>query len=150
MVMPIDDECGEYVAPARQYLDNLVVNHPELGQCELWQAIAWDTAKLRNSMTRADSASDVDEAGREAPYQTAPPLVADAIAQAEADLAGRIMDLIDALNQRMTKLECAADEEERRAKAEQALALAEDIAENAPKALLSALSDRITSDRRLH
>jgi hypothetical protein len=115
----------------------------------LWQAIAWDTAKLRNHMVRADSASAIDagEAGIEQP----PPLVADeAIAQAKTDVARRIMDLLRGLDQRMTRLEQQADEEERQARAEEALTLAEDIAENAPQALLSALSDRITPDRRLH
>ena len=111
--MPIDDEFGEYIPPARQYLDNLVVQHPELGQCELWQAIAWDTAKLRNHMARADSAADIDEA---AGAGKPPPLVADAVVkQAETDVARRIMDLIDALNQRMAALEQRADSEERRA-----------------------------------
>jgi hypothetical protein len=86
----IDDDSGEFIAPARQYLDNLVVQHPELGQCELWQAIAWDMAKLRNAMARADSAGAIDE---QAGVKQAPPLVADAIAQAEATLVARIMDL---------------------------------------------------------
>ena len=81
--MPID-ESGEYVPPKRLYLDNLIVQHPELGQCELWQAVAWDTARLRNAMARADGAGPMDEAGREGAEQTAPPLVADAVAQGEA------------------------------------------------------------------
>ena len=144
--MPIDDESGEYIAPARQYLDNLLVVHPELGQCELWQAIAWETSKLRNAMVRADSAGHIDEA---AGAGKAPPLVADGIAQkSKADLLTRVMDALKALDQRMTKLEQQADEQERRAQADAALALAEDIAENAPQALLSALADRNQS--RLH
>jgi hypothetical protein len=49
----------------------------------------------------------------------------------------------------MTALEQRADEEKRARQAEDALTLAEDIAENAPQALLSALADRITPDRRL-
>jgi hypothetical protein len=143
--MPIDDESGEYIAPARQYLDNLLVVHPELGQCELWQAIAWETSKLRNAMVRADSAADIDQA---AGAGKAPPLVADAVVkQAEATLVTRIMDALKALDQRMTQLEHKADAEERRAKSEEALALAEDIAEAAPQALLSALADRTA---RLH
>ena len=143
--MPIDDDSGEYIAPKRQYLDNLIVQHPELGQCELWQAIAWDTAKLRNAMVRADSASAIDE---QAGVKQAPPLVADAIARkSEATLVTRIMDALKALDQRMAALEVQAHEQERRAKAEEALTLAEDNAENAPQALLSALADRTA---RLH
>jgi hypothetical protein len=103
MIMPIDDESGEYIPPHRQYLDNLLVVHPELGQCELWKCIAWETSKLRNAMVRADSASAID-AGAEGTKQP-PPLVADAIAQAKTDIAKRIMDLLKALDQRMTALE---------------------------------------------
>jgi DNA invertase Pin-like site-specific DNA recombinase len=51
------------------------------------------------------------------------------------------------MSDRMTKLECAADAEERRAKAEDALSLAESLAEAAPQALLSSLADR---PARLH
>jgi hypothetical protein len=104
--MPIDDDSGEYIAPKRQYLDNLIVQHPELGQCELWQAIAWDTAKLRNAMVRADSASAIDE---QAGVKQAPPLVADAIARkSEATLVTRTMDALKALDQRMAALEVQA------------------------------------------
>jgi hypothetical protein len=143
--MPIDDESGEYIPPARQYLDNLLVVHPELGQCELWQAIAWETSKLRNAMVRADSAGPIDEA---AGAGKAPPLVADAIAQkSKADLLTRVMDSLKGLDQRMAALEQRADEQERARQADAALALAEDIAENAPAALLSALADR---PARLH
>ena len=144
--MPIDDESGEYIAPARQYLDNLLVVHPELGQCELWQAIAWETSKLRNAMVRADSAGDIDQA---AGAGKAPPLVADGIAQkSKADLLSRVMDSLKGLDQRMAALEQRADAAERARQADAALSLAEDIAENAPQALLSSLADRI--DRRLH
>jgi hypothetical protein len=140
----IDDD-GEYIAPKRQYLDNLVVQHPELGQCELWQAIAWDTAKLRNAMARADSAGAVDQ---EAGIKQPPPLVADAIAHAKTDLALKIKDALDRLDQRMSALEKKADERERARQADAALALAEDICDAAPQALLSSLADR--ADGRLH
>jgi hypothetical protein len=146
--MPIDDESGEFIRPAKQYLDNLVVQHPELGQCELWQAIAWETGKLRNAMVRADSASAVDQ---QAGFKQPPPLVADAIAQrSKADLMARVMDSLKGLSDRMTALECAADEQERAQRAEDALTLTENLAEIAPKELLSTLADRITPDRRLH
>ena len=140
--MPIDDS-GEYIPPKRQYLDNLVVNDPELGQCELWQSIAWNTAKLRNAMARADS-SDHSLHHKD----QAPPLVADAVVkEAEATLMTRIKDSLDALERRMAALEQRADEQERARRAEEALKLAEDIAETAPKELISALADRTA---RLH
>jgi hypothetical protein len=142
----IDEESGEYIPPARQYLDNLLVVHPELGQVELWKCIAWETSKLRNAMVRADSAGHIDEAARAG---KAPPLVADAVVkQAETDVARRIMDLIDALNQRMAALEERAGEQERAQRAEDALTLAEAVAEAAPKELLDLLPARL--DRRLH
>jgi hypothetical protein len=144
--MPIDDESGEYIPPHRQYLDNLLVIHPELGQCELWQAITWETSRLRNAMVRADSAGAVDQA---AGIKQPPPLVADAIAQkSKADLLTRVMDSIKSLSDRMGALEQRSDERECVRQADAALALAEDIAEHAPQALLSSLSDR--ADRRLH
>jgi hypothetical protein len=143
--MAIDDESGEFIAPAKQYLDNLLVVHSELGQCELWQAIAWETGKLRNAMVRADSASAID--GQEG-TDLAPPLVADGIAQkSKADLLTRVMDSLKGLSDRMTQLEQRADEQQRARQAEDALTLAEDIAEAAPQALLSALADRITPER---
>ena len=46
------------------------------------------------------------------------------------------------------QLERRADEQERRAQADAALALAEDIAEHVPQALLSSLPSRL--DRRSH
>ena len=143
------DNSGEYIQPQKTYLDDVEIYDAELGGVvPAWKSLIYHGVKARHlAQVRADSAGHIDEAGREAPYQTAPPLVADAVARAEADLAQRIMDALKALSDRMTKLECAADEEERRARAEQALSLAEDIAENAPQALLSALSDRTA---RLH
>ena len=40
--MAIDDESGEFIPPARQYLDNLLVVHPELGQVEIMHAMLRD------------------------------------------------------------------------------------------------------------
>jgi hypothetical protein len=98
-------------------------------------------------MVRADSAGAIDQAGREG-HKQPPPLVADAIAQkSKANLLTRVMDSLKSLSDRLTTLERRSDEQERRAQADAALALAEDIAENAPQALLSSLSDRTT---RLH
>lgn len=143
--MPIDDESGEYIPPARQYLDNLIVMDPELGQVELWKSIAWNTAKLRNAMARADAATGHIDQAAGGDHKVAPPLVADTIAQTEVDVARRIIDMIGKLNRRMDALEERA--EGRRSEADAALQLAEDIAEHAPQALLSSLRDRTA---RLH
>lgn len=99
-------------------------------------------------MARADGAGHIDEAGREGPEQTAPPLVANAEGDGNASLMEQIKDSLVRLDRRMTRLEQMADELERARRAEDALTLAEDIAETAPQALLSALADR--ADRRLH
>jgi hypothetical protein len=110
------------------------------------EILIYHGAKARRfAQLRADSAGHIDQAAGKG---GAPPLAADAVAQAEADLATRIMDLLKALDQRMTALEKQADEEDRRAKAEDALALAEAVAEAAPQELLAVLPARL--DRRLH
>jgi hypothetical protein len=145
----IDDESGEYVAPAKTYLDDVEVYDAELGGVvPAWKSLIYHGAKARRFAqltVRADSASAVDagQAGIEQP----PPLVADAIAQAKADVATRIINLLKQLDRRMTALEQQADAEDRQARAAEALTLAEDIAEAAPKALLSALAGRTA---RLH
>lgn len=134
-------------APRPQYTDDLIVNHPELGEVEVWKVMAWNMAKQRNAMIRADSASDVDAGtGPKKP----PPLVADAIQKAETDLMLKVKDCLDRLDSRMTALEKKADEEDRVRAAEEALELTETLAEIAPKELLTALADRIIPDRRLH
>ena len=146
------DNSGEYIRPLPQYMDNLIVEHPEIGQCELWKAIAWDTAKLRNyKMKRGDSAGAItQEAQRGAPSgqpKHAPPLVADAVSKDKDEAAQmqRVMDALDSLEQRLDiletrKREMEEDAECTRRNAEAALALAEEIAEEAPEALMDALS----------
>jgi hypothetical protein len=142
------DNSGEYIRPLPQYMDNLIVEHPELGQCELWKAIAWDTAKLRNyKMKRADSAGAIAaEAQKGAPSgqpKIAPPLAADSLKakdkaskmklQSALDALGRLETRLDQFEQRKAeKAECAR-------RAEAALALAEKIAEEAPEAMFDAL-----------
>jgi hypothetical protein len=140
------DDSGEYVRPLPQYLDNLVVEHPVIGTCELWKAIAWDTAQLRNYKIkkRADSAGNVDAAAAktasEAPPK-APPPVADsakdkttqAKIQSALDALGRLETRLDQFEQRK------AEEAECARRAEAALALAEKIAEEAPEAMFDAL-----------
>jgi hypothetical protein len=147
--MPIDDESGEFISPQKTYLDEVEIYDAELGGVvPAWKSLIYHGAKARQfAQLRADSAADIDE---QAGVKQPPPLVADAVAQTEADIAKRIIDLINALNRRMDALEERADEQERQTKAAAALQLAEDIADAAPNALLSALADRITPDRRLH
>jgi hypothetical protein len=145
---PMIDDSGEFVPPAKTYLDDIEVYDDELGGLvPAWKSILWHGVKARRMVQlRADSAGAVDagEAGIEQP----PPLVADAIEHAKTDLMLKVNDALKALGKRMTKLECAADERDLQAKAEKALELTEDLAEIAPKELLTTLADRI--DRRLH
>ena len=141
------DNSGEtYIRPLPQYLDNLIVEHSEIGTCELWKAIAWDTAKLRNyKMKRADSAASITaEPERGAPSgqpKHAPPLAADSAKakatqtklQSALDALGRLETRLDQFEQRKAQgAECAR-------RAEAALALAEEIAESAPATMLDAL-----------
>ncbi len=140
------DNSGEYIRPLPQYMDNLIVEHPEIGQCELWKAIAWDTAKLRNYKMRADSAGAIAaEAQKGAPsgqQKRAPPLVADAAE--EASKTQKVMDALDTLETRLGALEerrrQQAEDAARAEIAEQALLLAEQIAEEIPGAVMDALS----------
>jgi hypothetical protein len=145
--MPIDDESGEFIPPAKTYLDDIEIYDAELGGVvPAWKSLIYHGYRARRfAQLRADSASAVDQ---QAGFKQPPPLVADAIAQrSRADLMTRVMDSLKGLSDRMTALECAADEQERARQAEDALTLAEDIAEAAPQALLSALADR---PARLH
>jgi hypothetical protein len=79
--MATDHDSGDYIRPLPQYLDNLMVSHPELGTCEFWKVLAWETSKLRNAVARADSAGAIAaEAQKGAPSgqpRHAPPLAAD-------------------------------------------------------------------------
>jgi hypothetical protein len=140
------NDSGEYIRPLPQYLDNLVVEHPVIGTCELWKAIAWDTAQLRNyKLKRADSAGNVEAAGAktaaDAPAKP-PPLVADSVKdkatqtkiQSALDTLGRLETRLDQFEQRK------AEEAECARRAEAALMLAEKIAEEAPSTMLDALS----------
>jgi hypothetical protein len=144
--MPIDDESGEFIAPKFTYLDDVEVYDAELGGLvPAWKSLIYHGAKARQfAQLRADSASAVDQ---EAGIKQPPPLVADAIDKVKTDLMLKIKDSLDALGRRMTQLEQKADEQDRARAADAALALAEDIAENAPQALLSSLADRAA---RLH
>ena len=131
------NDSGEFIRPLPQYMDNLIVEHPVIGQCELWKAIAWDTAQLRNyKMKRADSAGAVDQNAGQSVKQP-PPLVADSSkAKDKAATQTKIqsaLDVLDGLERRLDVLE----EKKRRLdaeaectrRAEAALALAEEIAE---------------------
>jgi hypothetical protein len=140
------DNGDEYIRPLPQYMDNLIVEHPEIGQCELWKAIAWDTAKLRNYKMRADSAAAISaEAQRGAPSgqrKLPPPLVADAAE--EATKMQKVMDALDTLETRLGVLEerkrQQAEDAARAEIAETALRIAEECAESNPSAIMDALS----------
>jgi hypothetical protein len=145
------NDSGEYIRPLPQYMDNLIVEHPELGQCELWKAIAWDTARLRNyKLKRADSAGAIAEqaAGRTAEAPPRPtPLVADAD-DGDDPVTQRILAAISDLEGRLDRFEQRkAEEAECARRAEAALALAERLAEEAPSELMDALS---TPKQMLH
>jgi hypothetical protein len=148
--MPYDpNDSGEYIRPLPQYLDNLIVEHPVIGTCELWKAIAWDTAQLRNyKLKRADSAASIaEEAQKGAPGQPrlAPPLVADAASKDkdEASVMEKIYQALDDLETRLGVLEERKRQQQEEAecarRAEAALALAEEIAESAPSSILDGL-----------
>ena len=143
----IDDESGELIAPKFTYLDDVEVYDAELGGVvPAWKSLIYHGAKARQfAQLRADSATSAID--QEAGIKQPPPLVADAIDKAKTDLALKIKDDLDRLDQRMTALEKKADEEDRQTKASAAPPLAEDIAEAAPQALLSSLAD---GTMRLH
>jgi hypothetical protein len=152
-----NDSGGEYIRPLPQYMDNLIVTHPELGQTELWKAIAWETSKLRNYMHRADSASAIAaEAQKGAPSgqpKHAPPLIAGASKDKdEASVMERVMDALAGLETRLDALEERKRQQQedvaRCAIAEKALMLAEQIAEETPGAVMDALSP--APQQRLH
>lgn len=141
---------GDYIRPLPQYLDNLIVEHPVIGTCELWKAIAWDTAQLRNyKMKRADSAGTIAaEAQKGAPSgqpKHAPPLVADAASKDkdEASVMERVYSALSDFETRLDALEARKreldEEAAHREIAEKALMLAEEIAESAPAQLLIAI-----------
>jgi hypothetical protein len=140
------NDSGEYIRPLPQYLDSLIVEHPVIGTCELWKAIAWDTAQLRNyKMKRADSAGQIAEAAEKGASSNqpklAPPLVADAVE--EASQMEKIHQALNDLETRLDALETKKrrmdEETARREIAEKALMLAEEIAESAPAQLLDSL-----------
>jgi hypothetical protein len=68
------DPHDDLVAPRRIYMDNLAVVDPAIGPCELWQSIAYNTAKLRNALVHADDAAP--SAGTLTEEQKPPPPVA--------------------------------------------------------------------------
>jgi hypothetical protein len=145
-----NDSGENYIRPLPQFLDNLIVTHPELGTTELWKVICWETSKLRNYMHRADSAGAIAEEAQKAPSgepKRAPPLVADAT-EGDDPVMARILEGISDLEARLDLFEQRrAQEAERRERAEAALALAEEIAESAPSELMDALP---ASKQRLH
>jgi hypothetical protein len=69
--MAADDD---WVPPRKQYMDDLLVADPELGIVPFWKSLIWNTANLRNALTRADAAKVTPVRDEQLP----PPVVADA------------------------------------------------------------------------
>jgi hypothetical protein len=57
----IANESTDFVPPRRVYMDDILVNDPQLGTVPFWKSLIWNTANLRNAMARADSADSFDE-----------------------------------------------------------------------------------------
>jgi hypothetical protein len=103
-----DDEfdwCADVAPPRKQYLDDLLVLDPEIGEVALWKAIAWNTAKLRNAMARADAAEPTPLRDEDRP----PPIVADQTQTSRTTLTQgelrAIEDAVDRLDARLSALE---------------------------------------------
>jgi hypothetical protein len=147
------DNSGEYIPPKSTYLDNVEIYDPELGGIvPAWKALIYHGAKARHfAEMRNDSAGAVAaEAQKGAPSgqpKHAPPLAADSIkakAKDEATKMQKVMDALDTLETRLGVLEerkrQQAEDAARAEIAEQALLLAEQIAEETPGAVMDALS----------
>jgi hypothetical protein len=144
--MAIDHDSGDYIPPKSTYLDDVPIYDPELGGIvPAWKALIYHGAKARHfAEMRNDSAGAIAAAAAakasEAPPK-APPLVADAASakaskmklQSALDALGRLETRLDQFEQRK------AEEAECARRAEAALALAEQIAEDAPAAMLDTL-----------
>jgi hypothetical protein len=139
------DDSGDYVQTQKTYLDDLEIYDPELG-CVVpaWKSLILRGALLKNRMIgRNDSAGAVAaEAAKTASGpKLPPPLVADSAKdkatqtklQSALDALGRLETRLDLFEQRR------AEEAECTRRAEAALALAEEIAEQAPEGLMDAL-----------
>jgi hypothetical protein len=111
---------ADVAPPRKQYLDDLLVVDPEIGEVALWKAIAWNTAKLRNAMARADAAEPTPLTEEQQP----PPLAADASvskAKLSAEDLALIEDAVDRLDARLTALEARRDAEQELLDLEEAL-----------------------------
>jgi hypothetical protein len=149
------DDSGEFLQTQKKYLDDVEIYDSELGGIvPAWKALIYHGAKARHfAQMRNDSAGAIVAAAAakasEAPPK-APPLVADSAKdkatqtklQSALDAMGRLETRLDQFEQRK------ADEAECARRAEAALALAEQIAEDAPATMLDALSP--TRPQRLH
>jgi hypothetical protein len=148
------DSSGEYIPPKSTYLDDVPIYDAELGGIvPAWKALIYHGAKARHfAEMRNDSAGAIAaEAQKGAPSgqpRHAPPLAADSIkAKAKKDEAAKMNQVLaglDALERRLDVLEARkrqqAEDAARAEIAEQALLLAEQIAEETPGAVMDALS----------
>ena len=154
--MATDHDSGEYIPPLKTYLDDVPIYDAELGGIvPAWKSLIYHGAKARHfAQMRNDSAGAIAaEAQKGAPSgqpKHAPPLADDSAKdkaskmklQSALDALGRLETRLDQFEQRK------AEEAECARRAEAALALAEQIAEDAPATMLDALSP--TRPQRLH
>jgi hypothetical protein len=149
--MAIDSDSGEYLQPQKTYLDDVEIYDAELGGVvPAWKSLIFHGVKARHlAQLRNDSAGAIaEEASKGAPSnqpKLPPPLVADAASKDkdEASKMERVMDALNALEQRLDVLEEKKRQQQedaaRCAIAEKALLLAEQIAEETPGAVMDAL-----------
>ena len=148
------DDSGEFIAPQSTYLDNVEIYDEALGgKIPAWKALIFYGARAR---AYADSAGAIAaEAQKGAPSgqpQHAPPLAADSAKDKASKM--KLQSALDALGRLETRLDLfeqrRAEEVEGTRRAEAALALAEEIAEQAPEGLMDALPSAPPNPRRLN
>jgi hypothetical protein len=144
--MAHDPDTGQHIEPQKSYLDDIEIFDEELG-CVVpaWKSLIYHGVKARHlaQMKRADSAGAIkEEAQKGAPPgepKLAPPLVADAD-EGDDPIMEKICAALEVLESRLAVFEQRrAEEAECARRAEAALALAEEIAEQAPATLMDAL-----------
>jgi hypothetical protein len=145
----IANDSTDFVPPSRIYMDDILVNDPQLGTVPFWKSLIWNTANLRNAMTRADSAGLNEKTSLRDEDKPPPPVGAmpdtvrkdqeapgseaeEPAASEEAEsTVSAICASLDRLSARIDALETAQREAARaeaaRAKAQQALLDAEEL-----------------------
>ena len=146
--MAYDHDSSEFIAPKSTYLDDVEIYDEALGgKIPAWKALIFYGARARayaNSAGAIAAEAQKTASGPKLP----PPLAADSIkAKAKKDEAAKMNQVLtglDALERRLDVLEerkrQQAEDAARAEIAEQALLLAEQIAEETPGAVMDALS----------